>query len=58
MLKPSRDGKARIINTSSGVVYLGPKGGIVWDTLGDTEARKKLGTTMLYSQSKIVRDSI
>lgn len=55
--KSSSDGKARIVNTSSSVVYFGPEGGIVWDTLKDTvgEHRKNLGTSRLYAQSKIVR---
>ncbi|KEP45424.1 putative oxidoreductase, partial [Rhizoctonia solani 123E] len=54
---PLAHGHARVINTSSGVVYLTPKGGIVWETLGTGEpsiqAAKTLGTNGLYAQSKL-----
>ncbi|KAI0631524.1 NAD-P-binding protein [Trametes polyzona] len=48
--KTSPDGKARVINTSSmGHTFIS---GIDFDTLRDGPARVKLGTIMLYSQSK------
>ncbi|CAE6423434.1 unnamed protein product [Rhizoctonia solani] len=54
---PLARGHVRVVNTSSGAVYLAPKGGIVWDTLGTDEASvqaaKKLGANMLYAQSKL-----
>ncbi|KAF8710800.1 NAD-P-binding protein, partial [Rhizoctonia solani] len=50
-------GHARVINTSSASVYLAPKTGIVWETLGtgvsSITACKKLGTHTLYAQSKL-----
>ncbi|QRW13834.1 short chain dehydrogenase [Ceratobasidium sp. AG-Ba] len=54
---PLAHGHARIINTSSSAVYIGPRGHIVWDTLGTSEdsdaRRKRMGTNVLYAQSKI-----
>ncbi|CAE6423440.1 unnamed protein product [Rhizoctonia solani] len=54
---PLAHGHARVINTSSSAVYMVPKGGIVWDTLGtdsaNVQAAKKTGTTSLYAQSKL-----
>ncbi|KAG8742088.1 hypothetical protein FRC10_002024 [Ceratobasidium sp. 414] len=53
---PLARGHARVINTSSSAVYLGPKKGIVWETLGvdaaSDAARKRLGAWELYNQSK------
>ncbi|KAG8941226.1 hypothetical protein FRC04_004678 [Tulasnella sp. 424] len=50
--KSSPDGKARVINTSSFVVYRNTEPLIKWDTLRDSPARKALGAGMLYNQSK------
>ncbi|KAJ1309473.1 hypothetical protein OPQ81_006249 [Rhizoctonia solani] len=54
---PLARGHTRVINTSSSAVYLVPKGGIVWETLGtdasSMQAAKKLGTNSLYAQSKL-----
>ncbi|KAG8730184.1 hypothetical protein FRC12_020427 [Ceratobasidium sp. 428] len=53
---PLARGHARIINTSSFAIYLGPKNSIVWETLGtdaaSREACKQLGKVNLYNQSK------
>ncbi|EUC59465.1 oxidoreductase, putative, partial [Rhizoctonia solani AG-3 Rhs1AP] len=54
---PLAHGHARVINTSSASVYLAPKHGIVWETLGtdvpSVLAAKRLGTAALYAQSKL-----
>ncbi|KAG8910871.1 hypothetical protein FRC01_006076, partial [Tulasnella sp. 417] len=52
--KSSSDGKARVVNVSSSAVYLNHGGLLNWKTL-ETEGiaeRRKLGTVMLYNQSK------
>lgn len=48
----SPSGKARIITTSS-VAHLGAFG-LNFETLRDTPERRKLGTYLLYAQSKLV----
>jgi NAD(P)-dependent dehydrogenase (short-subunit alcohol dehydrogenase family) len=48
----SPDGKARIVNTSSSASLF--VGGVDFNTLKDTPARKKRTPEMLYSQSKLV----
>jgi len=50
--KSSPDGKARVVNTSSGAAYQAGRVGINFDTLKDTPERKKMGTQLLYAQSK------
>ncbi|KAG8942570.1 hypothetical protein FRC03_003035 [Tulasnella sp. 419] len=52
--KTSPDGKARIINTSSSVAYFVGEEGVRYDTLRDSPQRTKMGTRVLYSQSKFV----
>lgn len=52
--KSSPDGKARVINTSSFVVYRNTEPLIKWDTLRDGPVRQALGAGMLYNQSKYV----
>ncbi|KAG8925325.1 hypothetical protein FRC00_004110 [Tulasnella sp. 408] len=52
--KSSADGKARVVNVSSSAVYLNHWNLLDWKTLesdGIAE-RRKLGTVMLYNQSK------
>ncbi|TEB33119.1 NAD(P)-binding protein [Coprinellus micaceus] len=48
--KSSRDGKARIVNTSSSGSYIAA---INFDTLKDSALRRKKGAQELYSQSKL-----
>ncbi|KAG9016373.1 hypothetical protein FRB90_003082 [Tulasnella sp. 427] len=50
--KSSPDGKARVVNTSSFVVYHNTQPLIKWETLRDTPERKAFGTRLLYAQSK------
>ncbi|KAG8862434.1 hypothetical protein FRB96_001505 [Tulasnella sp. 330] len=51
--KSSPDGKSRVVNTSSLVVYLHPiTPRIRFDTLQDNPERKKMGARTLYCQSK------
>lgn len=50
--KSSADGKARVINTSSLVVYHNTESLIRWETLKDSPERRALGANMLYNQSK------
>ncbi|KIO33502.1 hypothetical protein M407DRAFT_17754 [Tulasnella calospora MUT 4182] len=50
--KASPDGKARVVNTSSFVVYYNSQPLIKWNTLRDDPARTALGTRSLYAQSK------
>ncbi|CCO36346.1 putative oxidoreductase C736.13 [Rhizoctonia solani AG-1 IB] len=54
---PLAHGHARVINTSSSMVYFVPKEGIAWETLGtdmsSIAACKKLGANGLYAQSKL-----
>lgn len=50
--KSSKDGKARVITTSSAGHYLTR---LHWDTLVDGPARRSLNTSDLYNQSKNVR---
>ncbi|KAG8892059.1 hypothetical protein FRC01_014367, partial [Tulasnella sp. 417] len=50
--RASPDGKARVVNTSSFVVYYNSQPLIKWDTLRDDPARTALGTRSLYAQSK------
>jgi len=53
--KSTPDKKARVVNTSSSMhLYHGLK----FNTFKDSPARKKLGTQMLYAQSKFVRPLI
>ncbi|KAG9047685.1 hypothetical protein FS837_001713 [Tulasnella sp. UAMH 9824] len=52
--KSSADGKARVVNVSSSAVYLNHRRLLDWKTL-ETDGiaeRRKLGTVMLYNQSK------
>lgn len=49
--KATPDQKVRVVTTSSSTHMFH---GINWDTLRDGPARKKLGTSNLYSQSKFV----
>lgn len=52
--KSSSDGKARVVNVSSSAVYLNHWSLLDWKTL-ETDGiaeRRKLGTVMLYNQSK------
>lgn len=57
--KSSPDQHVRVVNVSSNGHWMAPtskKGGpILYDTLVESTARKKLSTRMLYSQSKAVR---
>ena len=53
----SPDGKVRVVNTSSSTHMLAPKGVIRWDTLRPSEARTKMGSKLLYAQSKSVSPS-
>ena len=50
--KSSPDGKARVVNTSSFASLL--TSGVNFNTLKDTPARKKLTSSSLYAQSKLV----
>ncbi|CAE6454351.1 unnamed protein product [Rhizoctonia solani] len=54
---PLAHGHARVINTSSSMVYFVPQEGIAWETLGtdmsSIAACKKLGANGLYAQSKL-----
>lgn len=50
--RSSPDGKARVINTSSFVVYYNTQPLIKWNTLRDDPARTARGTQSLYAQSK------
>ena len=50
--KSSPDGKARVVNTSSFASELMKT--INFNTLKDGAARKKLGQSALYNQSKLV----
>jgi NAD(P)-dependent dehydrogenase (short-subunit alcohol dehydrogenase family) len=56
--KSSPAGVVRVVNMSSIAHYLSPEG-IRWNTLGPgadaAEARKKLGVSKLYAQSKLVK---
>ena len=55
-------GSVRVINISSIAHYMSASEGIRWSTLGHgadaIEARKKLGTTRVYGQSKLVKCTI
>lgn len=50
----SSSGIARVVNVSSSAHEMGART-IDFDTLEDSPARKELGTTLLYGQSKLVR---
>lgn len=50
--KSSPDGKARVVNTSSAAAMF--VGNVDFNTLKDGPARKKKGSSLLYSQSKLV----
>lgn len=52
--KSSRDGKARVVCTSSLVAYHNTEPLIKFDTLRDGAARHNLGKRILYCQSKYV----
>ncbi|KAJ7209097.1 NAD-P-binding protein [Mycena rebaudengoi] len=49
--KSSPDGKARVVNTSSFAHTM--VGGIDYDTLRDSPQRRKIGSQILYNQSKL-----
>ena len=55
-------GSVRVINISSIAHYMSASEGIRWSTLGHgadaIAARKKLGTTRVYGQSKLVKCTI
>lgn len=57
--KTAPDRNVRVITTSSTASILWPKKSFDWDSLqkgsGNMPARKRLGTTHLYFQSKYVR---
>ena len=50
-VKTSPDQHTRVIATSSSTAYLNT---IHWDTFTDGETRRKMGTNLLYAQSKLV----
>ncbi|CAE6512221.1 unnamed protein product [Rhizoctonia solani] len=54
---PVAHGHVRVVNSSSMAAFWACKEGIVWETLGtdanSVQACKKMGTTMLYVQSKL-----
>ncbi|ELU40588.1 short chain dehydrogenase domain-containing protein [Rhizoctonia solani AG-1 IA] len=58
LIHTAKNSPFAMINTSSASVYLAPKSGIVWETLGtgvsSITACKKLGTHTLYAQSKLL----
>ena len=51
-VKTSPDQHTRVVVTSSSVAYLET---IHWDTFRDGKARRKMGSQLLYAQSKLVR---
>ena len=57
--KKTPAGTVRVVNVSSIGHHYGPPEGISWATLApgndSLEARKKIGVTKLYGQSKLVR---
>ena len=52
----SPDRKARVVNTSS--IAHEFVNNLNWDSFADASARKKLGTRMMYAQSKFVSNSL
>lgn len=50
--KRSDPGTVRVITTSSSMSYIYNKSDVVYATMRDFEARKKMGSGMLYAQSK------